>query len=68
MGADLCGIADPKALCGAPKGFHPFDVMPECKSVIVIAQSFPAATLACPHALGTKNSGLCRNEYTFQEK
>lgn len=47
MGADLCGIADPDVLTGAPKGFHPRDVMPTCKSVIVLAKRFPVSTILC---------------------
>ena len=34
FGADLCGIAGTDRFGDAPKGYHPLDVMPSCKSVI----------------------------------
>ena len=34
LGADLCGIASIDRFGDAPKGYHPLDVMPSCKSVI----------------------------------
>ena len=47
MGADLCGIASIDRFEEAPEGFHPCDVMPSCKSVIVFAKKMPVGTLAC---------------------
>ncbi len=47
LGADLCGIASIDRFGEAPKGFHPKDVLPACKSVIVFANRFVAGTLAC---------------------
>lgn len=47
LGADLCGIASIDRFADAPKGYHPLDVMPECKSVIVFACRFPVGTLLC---------------------
>jgi len=47
MGADLCGIAPIDRFGEAPEGFHPRDVLPTCKSVVVFARKFPAATLHC---------------------
>jgi epoxyqueuosine reductase QueG len=47
LGADLCGIASIDRFSEAPKGFHPKDVLPNCKSVVVIANRFAAGTLAC---------------------
>lgn len=47
LGADLCGIASIERFKDAPKGFHPIDVLPTCKSVIVFANRFLAGTLAC---------------------
>lgn len=47
MGADLCGIASVDRFGEAPKGFHPLDVLPSCKSVIVIARRFLGSTLEC---------------------
>ncbi|MFW9994928.1 MAG: epoxyqueuosine reductase [Candidatus Odinarchaeota archaeon] len=45
LGADLCGIAPVKRFEGAPQGFHPCDVLKECKSVIVLAKRFLTSTL-----------------------
>lgn len=47
LGADLCGIASVDRFEDAPKGFHPKDVLPTCKSVIVFANRFLAGTLTC---------------------
>lgn len=47
LGADLCGIASVDRFVNAPKGFHPNDVLPNCKSVIVFAKRFLAGTLYC---------------------
>lgn len=47
LGADLCGIANIDRFDDAPKGYHPLDVMPTCKSVISFACRFPVGTLAC---------------------
>lgn len=45
MGADLCGIASIDRFEDAPEGFHPLDVLPGCKSVIVFAKRFLAGSL-----------------------
>lgn len=47
LGADLCGIASIDRFDDAPKGYHPQDILPTCKSVISFACRFPAGTLAC---------------------
>ena len=47
LGVDLCGIAGVDRFSEAPKGFHPLDVFPGCKSVISFAVRFPVGTLAC---------------------
>ncbi len=47
LGADLCGIAGIDRFSDAPKGFHPTDVLPACKSVISFGCRFPAGTLLC---------------------
>jgi len=47
LGADLCGIASVDRFDAAPKGFHPLDVFPECKTVVSFACRFPVAALAC---------------------
>ena len=45
LGADLCGIASADRFGAAPRGFAPWDVLPGCRSVIVVALRFPASTL-----------------------
>lgn len=47
LGADLCGIASIDRFEDAPKGFHPLDVLPTCKSVISFGCRFPIGTLKC---------------------
>lgn len=47
LGADLCGIAGMDNFDGAPKGYHPLDVLPTCKSVISFGCRFPVGTLVC---------------------
>ncbi|KYZ76046.1 hypothetical protein AXX12_06275 [Anaerosporomusa subterranea] len=46
LGADLCGIAPVERFAEAPSGFHPSNVLKDCKSVIVVALQFPTSTLA----------------------
>lgn len=46
-GADLCGVASVESFDEAPKGFHPCDVLPSCKSVVVFAKKFLNGTLQC---------------------
>jgi epoxyqueuosine reductase len=46
-GADLCGIASIDRFYEAPKGFHPCDVLPSCRSVVVFAKRFLKGTLQC---------------------
>lgn len=46
-GADLCGIASIDRFGDAPKGFHPCDVLPNCKSVVVFAMKFLTGTIQC---------------------
>lgn len=45
LGAELCGIAPVDRFKEAPEGFHPRDVFPGCKSVIVLASQFARSTL-----------------------
>ena len=47
LGADLCGIASIDRFSEAPKGYHPLDVFPQCKSVISFACRFPVGALKC---------------------
>lgn len=48
LGADLCGIASVDRFGAAPKGFHPLDVYPQCRTVISFACRMPVAVLSCP--------------------
>lgn len=45
FGADLCGIAPIDRFDDAPAGFHPADILPAARSVVVVAARFPAGTL-----------------------
>lgn len=47
LGADLCGIASMDRFEGAPKGYHPSNVLPTCKSAISFGCRFPVGTLIC---------------------
>ncbi|WP_088225480.1 epoxyqueuosine reductase [Desulfosporosinus sp. FKB] len=51
LGADLVGVASVERFDGAPSGFHPTDIMPETKSVVVIAKKI-SDQLVCG-SLGT---------------
>jgi epoxyqueuosine reductase len=53
LGADLCGIASVESFADAPSGFHPKDVVEDCKSVIVMASRFPVSTLTASPAAYT---------------
>ena len=44
-GADVVGIAAANNFGDAPEGFKPIDVMPECRSVIVLGAASPPETL-----------------------
>lgn len=46
-GADLCGIASVDRFSDAPEGYHPRDVLPDCRSVIVFAHRFLSGTIRC---------------------
>jgi len=63
LGADLCGIAPVDRLSGAPQGFHPSDILPGTRSVIVFAKpmsrtAYEAKSLA-PYTL-MRNQVLAR--------
>lgn len=45
LGADLVGIASVDRFGGAPEGFHPTDIMPQAKTVVVLARTFPREVL-----------------------
>jgi len=44
-GADICGVAPVARFADAPKGFHPCDIYPDCRAVVVFASHFPLSTL-----------------------
>jgi len=44
-GADVCGVAPVNRFVDAPKGFHPCDIYPDCRSIVVFASRFPLSTL-----------------------
>lgn len=41
LGADICGIAGAEKFEGAPEGYRPTDLYPDCKSVVVFGQHLP---------------------------
>lgn len=41
LGADLCGVAPASRFDQAPKGFHPRDLFPQVRSVLVVAKRVP---------------------------
>lgn len=41
LGAEVCGVANIDLFIDVPKGFHPTDIYPDCKSVIVFAKKIP---------------------------
>ncbi len=44
-GAEICRIAPVSRFENAPEGFHPQNIYPDCRSVIVFASHFPLSTL-----------------------
>ncbi len=44
--ADLCGIASVDRFNGAPQGYHPQDVLPDCQSIVVLGSRFLKSTLS----------------------
>ncbi|MCX7710853.1 MAG: epoxyqueuosine reductase [Clostridia bacterium] len=59
LGADLCGIAQIERFEDAPAGFHPKDVLPDCRSVIVFGVRFLKSSL---YAKSTIPYTTVRNE------
>lgn len=41
FGADICRFAGIERFAGAPEGFHPRDIFPECKSVVTFGVALP---------------------------
>lgn len=44
LGADVCGIANIDRFSGAPEGFSPTDIFPDCRAVIVFGIAVPKGT------------------------
>jgi epoxyqueuosine reductase QueG len=51
LGADLCGIAPVQRFQGAPKGFHPRDILPQAKAVVVVAKRILEGPFHCVSAI-----------------
>jgi len=51
LGADICGIASIERFIDAPKGFHPTDTLPTCKSVIIFGKKFLRSTVDCKNLI-----------------
>lgn len=47
LGADLVGVASIDRFADAPRGYHPADVFPACKSVISFACRLPVGAILC---------------------
>ena len=45
LGGDLFGVASPEHLSAAPEGFRPQDILPGCRSVIVVGKRLSDATV-----------------------
>ena len=45
IGGDLFGVASPEILSAAPEGFRPQDILPGCRSVIVVGKRLSDATV-----------------------
>ena len=41
IGADVCGVANIDRFTHAPAGFHPLDIFPGCRSVVVFGVALP---------------------------
>jgi epoxyqueuosine reductase QueG len=61
LGADVCGIANIERFFEAPAGFHPRDIFPACKSVIMFGIALPKGlTVVEPRLIyGHFNYGTC---------
>ncbi len=44
LGADVCGVANIDRFASAPEGFHPTDIFPDCRSVVVFGIAVPKGT------------------------
>lgn len=63
IGADVCGIANVDRFSETPAGFHPRDIFPDCKSVIVFGIALPKGlTKVEPRLIYSHfNYGTCPN-------
>ena len=61
LGTDVCGVANIDRFSEAPAGFHPRDLFPGCKSVIVFGIALPKglATVEPRLIYGHFNYGTC---------
>lgn len=61
LGADVCGIANIDRFGDAPKGFHPTDIYPDCKSVIIFGIALPKGLTKVPTIIyGHFNYDICK--------
>lgn len=58
-GADVCGFAAIQDFASAPEGFHPTDIYPKCRSVIVLG-------IALPKGLGEIESKLIYGHFNYK--
>jgi epoxyqueuosine reductase QueG len=56
LGAEKCGIASVDRFDEAPKGFHPSDVFPNCKSVVVFLIQMPTEIILASNPIPYTNS------------
>ena len=62
-GADLCGIAPVGRFFSAPEGYHPFNIYPKTRSVLVIAKREPESVLYSTSAVAyTFATEVIRND------
>ncbi len=62
LGADVCGFAHIDRFAKAPKGYHPADIMKECRSVVVLGVALPKGLFEVAPRLvyGHFNDDVCR--------
>ena len=70
LGADLCGIAPVSRFDKSPKGFHPRDLFPQARSVVVIAKQMPEGAFRCtssavPYTVATRMVLLEASRITY---
>lgn len=68
LGANLCGIAPVERFQHAPRGFHPCDVLPECRSVIVLGATWPESSLEQGSAVYTMARDLMADKLDLMAK